>query len=789
MKKQNSILIIALLIGGCLFVNANEKTQTIKGTVVDKESQVTLPGANIVILETDPLMGTITDPDGIFRIDNVPVGRYNIQASYIGYEPIVMQNILVGTGKEIVLNMELQESILKVDEVVVRALAKKDQPLNSMAMISARSFTVEETRRYAGGLDDPARMAAGFAGVVASPSFSDNRIVIRGNSPKGLLWRLDGVDIPNPNHFGDIGGSGGGVSVLSGQLLSNSDFCTGAFPAEYGNALSGVFDIRLRNGNSDTWENAIQVGMLGIDIGSEGPFSKKSNASYLFNYRYSLLGLVGAVMYNDEVGGVNEFPVYQDLSIKINVPTKKAGTFTLTGISGIGSVKNVMIMDSTKWETELDLAEEDLITKMGALILSNKYSAGSRTFLRNSLIFSGNQIKGSNHSQVPSSSGFYAQEYNDMSSRIAFNTMINHKFGAKHTNRTGFNFNYLYFNTDMKGSTVMDQDMEQMVKADGNTNLLQAYTQSKIRMTEGFSANAGMHFQYLTLNNNYSIEPRASIKVRLSPKSSLSAGYGLHSQIEHIGIYMADVEDAEGNISNPNMDLDFTKSHHFVLGFDYLLTDHLRIKIEPYYQYLYDVPVVENSFISLINSTGGIINEKFVNKGTGTNIGIDITFERFLHRNYYYLVTTTFYDSKYKGGDNIERNTRFNGNFAVNGIFGKEFYVGRSGNNILGVNGRIYFSGGERYAPLDEQSSLDSRTSVYEWDRAFEAQLDNFLGLDLTITYRTNREKYSGIWALQIKNLLNSVPPGRPYYDSVSDAIETYPDAGIVPFLSYKIEF
>ncbi|MBN2520858.1 MAG: carboxypeptidase-like regulatory domain-containing protein, partial [Bacteroidales bacterium] len=384
MRKIKLLLLFLVIFKGAVL--AQNLSQTIKGKIVDKESQITLPGANVVILGTNPLLGCVSDMEGNFRIENVPVGRYNIQVSYMGYEPVTIPEILVGSGKEVVINIEMKELVTQMDEIVVKANIRKDRPQNSMATISARSFTVEETRRYAGGLDDPARMASAFAGVTTG-NIQDNAIVIRGNSPKGVAWRLEGIDIPNPNHFlgGNIAG-GGLVNVISGQLLSNSDFYTGAFPAEYGNALAGVFDIKLRTGNTEKREYAFQAGMLGIDFAAEGPFSKRNNASYLFNYRYSTFGLMVDLGFIPS----EQIPRYQDLSFKLNFPTYKAGIFSLWGTGAIDYNHQPVDDDSTSWETSWDRNTYEWNVKMGAIGLNHKYIMGEKTYLNTSLVGSGN---------------------------------------------------------------------------------------------------------------------------------------------------------------------------------------------------------------------------------------------------------------------------------------------------------------------------------------------------------------------------------------------------------------
>ena len=288
---MRTILFTTILLFSIMRPQAQTVSQTLKGRVTDKASYISLPGATVLVEADGSFTGTTTDSEGYFRIEHLPVGRYTLTISFIGYKPESVAELLISSGKETVLEVGLTEMVSEINEVLVKAHTRKDRPLNSMAAISARSFSVEETRRYAGGMDDPARMAAAFAGV-ATGNLQDNAIIIRGNSPKGVLWRVEGVEVPNPNHFsgGNVAG-GGFVNIISSQVLANSDFFTGAFPAEYGNALAGVFDIRLRTGNSEKRENTFQIGMHGVDFAGEGPFVKGKRASYLFNYRYSTFGL------------------------------------------------------------------------------------------------------------------------------------------------------------------------------------------------------------------------------------------------------------------------------------------------------------------------------------------------------------------------------------------------------------------------------------------------------------------------------------------------------------------
>jgi len=242
---MKAYLLTALLIFMQSILVAQTLTQTIRGTINDIDSEVQLYGATVVVLNTGPLIGSSTDFDGNFRLDKVPVGRHDIKISMLGYEEQIIQNVQVGSGKEIVLHIKLRESMLNMKTVeITDQKSNKSEANNELATVSARQFSVEETKRYAGALNDPGRMALSFAGVAAANDMS-NEIVIRGNSPRGLLWRMEGIEIPNPNHFSNQGSAGGAISMLSNNMMANSDFFTGAFPADYGNAASGVFDIRL----------------------------------------------------------------------------------------------------------------------------------------------------------------------------------------------------------------------------------------------------------------------------------------------------------------------------------------------------------------------------------------------------------------------------------------------------------------------------------------------------------------------------------------------------------------
>ena len=781
-KIVNNVIIIA---------PKNQKqmqlSQVIRGKVVDAETEIPLPFASIAIITTDPLIGTVTDEEGYFRIEGVPIGRHDIRVSYIGYGTQIIPELLVTTGKEIVLQVKLKEVISEMNEVKVKPQIKKDKALNSMSTVSARTFSVEEARRYAGGFDDPGRLAASFAGITTENS-RDNTIIIRGNSPKGLLWRLEGVEISNPNHFANLATfGGGGISALSALVISNSDFFTGAFPAEYGNATSGVFDIKLRAGNNEKHEHAFQLGTMGIDISSEGPLGKVTSASYVFNYRYSTFGLLKEI-FPEELK--NFIPVYQDLCFKINMPTAKSGTFSVWGLASNDKSSFPAVKDTTDWEITMDRIDNKVTQSLGGFGLNHRYIIGKQSWLNTSLAVTGDYM---HYEDYILDYDLQFHDYNTLNIltyKYTLTSVFNHKFSAKHSNRSGFILDNMHYDIDIQYAPIMDQDMISISNEKDASNKMQFFTQSKINVTGSFLVNAGLNGSYSDLNHEFVIEPRLGLSYNLNNSQSVSLAYGKHSRIEPLTLYFAKVND--GNTTGqPNKDLRVSKAHHLVFAYDISLNPNLRLKVEPYIQYLYDVPVIPDSNYSVLNLEAEwyYFDKELVNTGTGKNMGIDITLERFLQNGYYYLFTASLFDSKYKGDDGVEHNTRFNTQFVINLLFGKEWVVGKQHNKIIGVNTKVNFFGGKRITPINQEQSAIEEDVVYYYSRLFEDNEPGKFHVNATINYRINKKKYASIWSLQMMNVFIASESYGYFYNYKTRRVEPWELAVPTPSLSYKIEF
>jgi outer membrane receptor protein involved in Fe transport len=766
-------LLLAILSPWC---KAQLPRQTVKGVVVDAASGIPMPYVNIGILGTDPMLGATTADDGTFRIEQVPVGRYTVRASFIGYETALVREVEVGSGKEAVLRIALREMAIELQGVEVMAHTDKAVPDNPMAAVSGRMLGVEEASRYAGGFDDPARLASAFAGVAGSTG--SNGIAVRGNAPGGMLWRLEGVEIPNPSHFADLRSFGaGGLTALSGQVLANSDFFTGAFPAEYGNALSGVFDLRLRVGNPDAREHTLRMGLMGLELASEGPFRREGRSSYLFNYRYSTLALLAPLLPDDAQG-----TRYHDLSFKLHFPSRQ-GSFSVWGLGAANASGQDALLVPERWQYRKDRETADSRQRLGAWGLSHVQFLGTRTHWEHTIAATGSGMAHRTGEIDTLLREHPTGKISDSQWKYTCSSTLHHKWSAKHASVVGILANQWHFRQDFQQGSI-GQPLERVAQGQGSAWMLQAFAQSLWTPNHRWRLTAGLHALRFTLNGQTLLEPRAGISWAASEKHRLSVGYGLHSRAERLPIYWAG-SDAGGR---PNQRLPFARAHHGVVGWEWRPSGHLRMKVEPYVQWLFRLPVEEGTSFALLNmDQNWFFRTPLASTGTARNAGIDLTVEQFLHRGMYFLATLSAFQSRYRGGDGAWRPTKFDKGFVVNLLAGKEWAAGKA--NTISLSGRMTWQGGNRHTPPDEAASLLAGEVVYDEAQAYAKRLPSDWLLSLTANYRRNKAKHASVWSLQLLNaLLSPEFYGYRYHEGQRRVV---PDREIlaIPNLSYKIEF
>jgi hypothetical protein len=765
-------------------------TQTIRGTVYDGIQGRPLVGASVILQNLQPgsaNSGTITDDQGRFRLTNIPVGRHQLSVSFVGFEPSIINEVLVESGKEQVLEVHLQPGVTQLGEATAVG-ARTDRT------ISAEHITIEQVLRFPASYLDPARLATAYAGVVTTNDGTNN-ISVRGNSPNSLIWRLEGVEIVNPNHQSNAGtigdrptANGGGVNMLSAQLLGTTRFLTGAFSPEYGNSVGGVMDMSLRPGNNERHEFIAQAGLIGLDLAAEGPISKQKGSSYLVNYRYSFTGLLGAL--GVTFGG--EDIRFQDLSFNLNFPTRKGGRFTVFGVLG-NSSNDFTALATAEQTQDKDRNSISFTTKMAAGGLTLTQPVGTRLLWKTALVLSGNNS--ARNLESPGDARFRPNyEMDDQSgSRSSLTSSLNYRINARNSFKAGLYLTYAYNSVDVM------KDVNPLITSSANGSLfsgklqgmmVQPYVNYQWLPTDKLTVNAGLFYNTFTYNKSRSLEPRASIRWELVPGKALTVAYGLHSQPQLPQVYLAKKNLLTG-ASFSNEELSFTKAHHIVAGYTHQLSPDSYWKIEGYSQMLFDVPIsrLAGSAFSAVNLIEAYVSEPLVNAGKARNRGVELTYQKYLSNNYYVLAAASVYSSKYQAADGIWRSTRFDGGFTTTLTAGKEWTKSReTKSRIWGVNGRISYLGGLRDRPIDPVLSQQTSTTVYS-SEVFSVKFPNYFRTDLRIYWKKSKARYSRTLSLDLQNLTNAQNAFYSYFDAFQGKIVQKYQLGLIPIINYRWEF
>ncbi|WP_300602132.1 TonB-dependent receptor [Niabella sp.] len=779
-----------LFMGQSLLVAQTAQTQFVRGRVLDDVSRFPIGDATIAVLGTNQSTA-LSDKDGYFKL-SVPLGRYSFVITHTGYESRTAPEVLVTAGKEEQLTILLTEKNTVLDEVVVQTRGRRTLN-NEMVAVSGTVFNPADTRRFAGSIGDPARMISAMAGV-ANASDGRNDIVVRGNAPLGLLWQVEGVNIANPNHYGSLVSTGGPVSILNANNLAKSDFIAGAFPAQYGNALGGVFDLRLRNGNSEKTEVVGEIGFAGFEAGIEGPFSRKSKASYLVNYRYSTVGLLQAIGFN--VGTGSSIPEYQDLSFKIHIPLSAKNTLAIWGMGGPSKIDFLGNEADTANNKNLYGAENTNIfsrffTGIAGINLETNFNR--KTFGKLSIGINRSAEKGLADSlSEQTREAFRTGESRFNTSRYEIAYTLAHKFSAKSNILSGVTatvFQYELFDKRIYGNYETET-----IQIDEHTNtaLLQAFSQLKHRFTERLTLAAGLHYQQLTLNNTRAVEPRASLQYDLPGQQTVSAAYGDHAQMQSPVVYFK-----RSYINNQpvyaNRQLGFTRSRQWVLSYANRLAPSLQLKVETYYQKLSHAPVTRYpSGFSMLNEGGGfglILKDSLINKGTGANYGLDLTIEKSFNRDYYFLITGSLFQSKYKGSDGVERNTTFNNHYIANVLTGKDFRL-EGDQHIFSVSLRMTVMGGRYASPVDASASALGRGTTYDEDgNPYSIKQPPYFRTDLKFGGRRNFKRSTLEGGVDLRNLTNQQNLFVQLYDRKTQKVVNQYQPGILVVPYFRFTF
>ncbi len=801
---MEKFIVLILFISSFVSTRA-QGNQTVRGTIVELETQTTIIGATIELIQKEIVISkTTTNDEGVFSFHNVIPGKTSVRVNSPMFKPKAV-DVTVTSGKEIVLKIELEESVAEINEVEVLAY-KRGEVNNEMALVSAKSFSVEETQRFAGSRGDPARMASNFAGVQGADD-SRNDIVVRGNSPLGVVYRIEGIDIPNPNHFAISGSAGGPVSILNNKSMANSDFFTGAFPAEYGNSVSAVFDIKLRPGNISKHEFTGQFGFLGTEMMAEGPINKEKKSSYLVMYRYSTLSIFKALGISI---GTDAVPRYQDYTFNLKFPTKNGGLWSVYSLGGMSGI-DIMISNQKKPATEFygqDDRDQYFQTRMGVMGVSYSKTFAQKTYFK--ITVSGNhERQAAQHNYIirhidasvnewKVDSIYPLMRYRYDINRLSTAISVNHKISKNHILKAGINFDLRMYNLIDSVLNATHTSFQRRWDYIGNGIQAQPYLQYKWKPNDKFSLVAGVHANYFSVSKSLSpVEPRLGIKYSPNLKHSISLGGGLHSQTQPQYVYFYQLKNpATNNFVMHNKNMGFTKSWHAIVGHDWNVSSAFKIKIEIYYQYLFNIPVEINSSPFSLNNMGSGFSRFFPdtlkNTGKAYNKGIELTIEKFFNKKFFILISGSLFDAKYKGSDDTLRNSDYNGKFAANFLTGYEFKTGKKSTLSLGT--KITSAGGRWYGVPDTAASNYYRELIYSKIGYNTRQFRPYFRVDLKINFRLNGKKISHEFALDLVNVLNTKNTLNLTYapnplDKTANPVKENYQLGFLPIFYYRIDF
>ncbi len=800
---------IRIIFFACLFLLCGSRSlwaETLRGTVKDVITGEPLVGAKVKIVEIGDKGIVLTDTDGRFRVEIASSGRYTVETSYIGYETAIQKEVLVSGAKEVVLEVGLHENTRDLKAVQIRPRVNKESTVNAMSLAGGFMLSMEEATRYAGGANDPARLVAAFAGV--SGSSDGNGVSVHGNAPQTLQYRIEGVEVFKPNHFNDLYDANFGmVSALNANVIGNSDFFTSAFNANYSNSLSGIFDVKLRPGNNAKFENIVQVGTVSEEFTSEGPLSRKSNSSYIVNYRYGFTSLA------DKLGLVGEQDTqydFQDFSLKLNFPTRKAGTFSVFGLGYYDGSKDKML-DISDVSTIYDASNTDgnVLGLLGGV--SHKIHFGRNWTWRTTVAYNAQHVnydlgywsltRQSNNDvlrplQYAEPRRIHPFSHSKMNEdRVLFNTEVSKQVTPVWLTQFGAEYSHRFFDLNYRSAeNVYDapSTFKTLLNSQGNTGLGGLFWQNLLKPSSRFSINLGLAANYFAFSEDISVEPRVSAKWDFNERNSISAGYGLHSMIERLDAYF--LESAGRRL---NKDLSFSKAHHLLATYMHKFSDNLNLRLNLFYQYGFDTPVgIGASTFCSVNRLYAYFDEPLVNEGNTRNYGGDITLEHYMSRGFFGQVNFSLFKSEYRALDGVWRSQAFDRGYMLKLLGGKEWMVGRRKQNVLNVSLKYTLQGGLRYTPVDEVAMQNNMAAgiiddeiIFKDKEAMSRQFRPDNVVDFTVSYKINKKKVSHTIAFEGINMLMSKTPYGLNYDIDRQRV-IKDEAGLsLPNLFYRLDF
>ncbi|OQY27095.1 MAG: hypothetical protein B6244_11640 [Candidatus Cloacimonetes bacterium 4572_55] len=779
-----------LLFGGAL--ESHAQTGQLQGTATDRLTGEPLIGVN-VILKGTPL-GSATRDNGSYQIPDVPVGIYTIIFSMLGYEKKVQTNVSIRPEKTTFLSAELDEQVLSGSEVVVTAASYFSK--DSDAPTSVRTLGYEEIRRSPGAREDISRMIQNLPGV--NPTGDDrNDLVVRGGSPSEALFLVDRIEIPNPNHFGTQGASGGPISMLNTELIKNVEFFAGGFPAPYGGRISAVLDVHYREGDRHRFGGKADLNMGGAGVNLEGPI-RGGRGSWIFAAHRSYLEVMESVL---DAGGV---PIYTNLQGKMVYDLRDDLKLSIIGLGGLDEIEIEQEPDKEDYEIgERDTSEVEFIVNK-----TRQFSIGSNlTKLWGHRLFS-------NLTLFHSYNRFYI-DYNIRDSEITRpddklelatiiqtnvydNTSTEQITGAKNDwrfvlpNRDQLNWGasakVLQFDHDIvyqpydSLNAVGGQSEPNIVSVKQDpTTKIGAYVSFIKRFPPYFELTIGGRYDYFHLLETHDFGPRIGAAFHINKRLTVNAASGIYYQSPEFVFITGDSMNREN--------LKSLRCEHYIAGFDYLLTEATLFSAEIYRKNYSDYPISSDpdfAFYSTANSGGdygSVGSDELISQGKGRAIGLELLLQKKLISGLYGMISYSLSKVEHQAMDKIYRSGEFDNRHVFNLVAG--YRLSKSWELSL----KYRYSGGRPYTPFDESASIEAGRDQLDTSRINDERFAPYHRLDLRFDHRKYFKKFVLVTYFSIENVYNRENEGDIFWNEKKLSTDNAYQTGIFPIGGISLEF
>lgn len=748
-------------------------SQQIFGTITDEISAAPIDGAQVSVVKSGQLVKSFnTKVNGQFFFDSLSPGYYHLIVVAKGFQTMTRSEILIAGGKQQIVNVEM----VSPNQLLSGALIKSEGILNrENQLLGEIGLKREQIFRYPAVNFDPARLAASFSGI-AQTDDGTNGLSIRGNSPGTLRWRLAGIDIVNPNHLPNAGtfddraaSSSGGVLLFSAQLLSNCSAITGAYSPGLGDVNGGIMDMHLREGNTRRPEHTVQAGLTGLDVATEGPVP--GGGSYLVNYRYStvgILGLLGISFGGERIG-------FQDLSFQTSLKGKKGGTWKAFAVSGVSHNRFYPKTDSIRNYKETRNIDFKSQTEISGWTFQK--SVGFRTNVQMSMVFSGQKNAREEASRVVESS----IRDGNTEFRVGYQTNVTHHLTERIRLKGGLYFQGIGYRSysQVDSSPQLDQSTQIRMLQPWISSTIWSRNRKWMLMTGIHSINLA---QKSATINDARLEPRIALQYKIGNKHRLLGSHVWHSQLAPLWV-----------LADKNNDrLELVRSRSATLAYLFQIGTNTNFKLEGFLQSQKQVPV------SSIAGVFSVINEQALRSlpalrqdGKGLNRGVEISLDRKMEGSWFFNANLSFLDSRFMV-DGIWRSSRWDIGRQNNLVVGKEWYRNRKKGitNTFGINMRLMQRGGFRSMPIDEQESELFGETRFNADNGYTAKENPYARADVRICWRKSRDsRRNALFAIDIQNVTNRDNIGYLFYDPFLKLIAKKSQLGLIPNLSWRVEF